>query len=227
VPSDAAVPPTLVLLCKRPAPGHAKQRLAATLGQQRALALAQALLDCALEDLADWTGPGVIAPDSPAHLDWARTQSTDACCVPQAAGNLGQRLNALDAHLRSQGSRQLLFIGSDCPALTPGDYRSVQKLLDDFDTVLLDARDGGVVLMASNQPWPDLASLPWSTERLGAALAQRCREAGQRVAIAGQSFDIDHAADLTLLPQALDADARPARRRLLAMLDQSERPCHV
>ena len=30
--------PTLVLLCKRPAPGHGKQRLAATLGAARACA---------------------------------------------------------------------------------------------------------------------------------------------------------------------------------------------
>jgi glycosyltransferase A (GT-A) superfamily protein (DUF2064 family) len=43
-------PPTLVLLCKRPAPGHGKQRLAASLGAERACAVAWALLDCALEE---------------------------------------------------------------------------------------------------------------------------------------------------------------------------------
>ena len=220
VPTDAAALPGLVLLCKRPALGHAKQRLATTLGQQRALTLAQALLGCALEDLRDWPGPKIIAPDSPMHLDWARSLVADAYCVPQAVGNLGQRLNVLDDLLRKQGLHQLMFIGSDCPALTLADYRNVQMSLQDSSTVLLDARDGGVVLMASNLHWPDLSSLPWSTDGLGSALMQLCQRAGQRVAIAGQSFDIDHATDLAILPQALAEDARPARRRLLAVLDQ-------
>lgn len=210
---DAAVP-GLVLLCKRPALGHAKQRLAATLGKERALILANALLECALEDLCQWPGSSVIAPDSSMHLEWARSLAPGTHCIAQVEGNLGQRLNALDINLRNQGMRQLMFIGSDCPALMPGDYRNVQSLLQDFDTVLLNARDGGVVLMASNQPWPDLTSLPWSTSDLSAALLHLCRLAGQRVAVAGESFDIDVAADLPLL-QALTNDPRPARRRLL------------
>jgi len=214
---DAALP-ALVLLCKRPALGHAKQRLAATLGQQRALTLANALLDCALEDLCKWPGVSVIAPDSSRHLEWARSLAPNAHCLAQSEGNLGQRLNALDAKLRDQGMSQLMFIGSDCPALMPDDYRNVQSLLQDFDTVLLNARDGGVVLMASNQPWPDLTPLPWSTAVLGSELAQLCRLAGQRVIVAGESFDIDVAADLGLLQESLVDDRRPARRRLMDQL---------
>lgn len=222
MPTNAqdATLPGLVLLCKRPSLGHAKQRLAATLGHQHALILAQTLLDCALEDLREWRGPRFISPDSPAHLHWAGSLDTQAHPVAQVEGNLGQRLNALDRELRDQGLRQLIFIGSDCPALRPDDFRQVRELLQAHDTVLLDARDGGVVLMASNRPWPDLEALPWSTDRLGEALAQHCRQAGQKVASAGSSFDIDHASDLSLLPQALHDDPRPARRQLLAILDQ-------
>lgn len=220
--AQAATLPGLVLLCKRPSLGHAKQRLAASLGQQHALILAQALLDCALEDLRDWRGPRFIAPDAAAHLPWAESLGTEAHCVAQVEGNLGQRLNALDRRLREQGLRQLVFIGSDCPALRPDDYRQVRMLLQEHDTVLLDASDGGVVLMASNLPWPNLMALPWSTERLGEALAQRCRQAGQQVAIAGRSFDIDHASDLPLLQQALQDDPRPARHQLLAILNRPE-----
>lgn len=223
---DAAAP-SLVLLCKRPAPGHAKQRLATTLGKQNAFDLALAMLDCALEDLREWRGPRIIAPDRPEHLPWARSLMPEAKCQAQTEGNLGQRLNALDHQLRRRGLHQLMFIGSDCPALTLADYRNVWALLQNHDSVLLDARDGGVVLMASNQPWPDLAALPWSTDRLGAALAELCRQAGQRVAVAGESFDIDHAADLSLLTQALAGDDRPARRCLNALLQRTEIRSHV
>ena len=52
----------LVLFCRRPAPGIGKQRLARALGEIRALAIATALLECALEDIADWPGALVISP---------------------------------------------------------------------------------------------------------------------------------------------------------------------
>ncbi len=212
--------PCLVLLCKRRAPGHTKQRLAATLGQDAALSVAQALLDCALEDLQQWPGPRVIAPDKVQHLIWAQSLDGEASCMAQPDGNLGERLNELDRKLRDEGQRQLIFIGSDCPVLKPSDYLHVAQLLQRLDTVLIDARDGGVVLMASNQPWPSLAALPWSTDRLGAALAQLCRQAGHKVAIAGESFDIDHAEDLSRLVAELRDDVRPARRRLHATLER-------
>ena len=211
-------PPCLVLLCKRPALGHAKQRLAATLGQEVALSLAQALLACALEDLRQWPGQQVIAPEHRQHLSWARSLAGEALCMAQGDGNLGERINALDHGLRSDGQHSLIFIGSDCPALRPADYLHVAQLLQRFDTVLFAARDGGVVLMASNRPWPDLQPLPWSSPRLGDALAQRCRQAGHSVAIAGESFDIDHAEDLAHLAAVLREDSRPARQALHATL---------
>ena len=53
--------PTLVLVCKRPALGIGKQRLAAKVGQELALQIAEALLACALEDVLAWPGSVVIA----------------------------------------------------------------------------------------------------------------------------------------------------------------------
>ena len=213
-PSPSALSACLVVLCKRPAPGHAKQRLAAQIGTQAALQIAHKLLDCAVEDLQNWSGARVLSPDHPDHLNWARTLCPQAGVLAQAEGNLGQRLNDLDLRLRTLGHQRLLFIGSDCPALRPDDYQRVCAQLDNTDTVLLNARDGGVVLMASNRPWPDLSQLPWSTGQLGSALADGCRAAGHSVALAGELFDIDHQADLCLLEGCLASETRPARLAL-------------
>lgn len=209
-----AIGPCLVLLCKRPALGHAKQRLAAQIGAQQALQIAELLLDCALEDLQQWSAVRVISPDHPQHLAWAQALCPQASVLAQSEGNLGQRLNELDVRLRERGHRQLLFIGSDAPALLPSDFERVSGLLKTCDTVLIGARDGGVVLMASNRPWPDLRQLPWSTERLGQALAECCLAAGHSVQFAGERFDIDHREDLLLLADTLETDLRPARVRL-------------
>lgn len=215
---NAARPPTLVLVCKRPALGYGKQRLASGIGAGPALAIAEQLLDCALEDLADWPGPAVIAPDRAEAATWASTRAPHATCLTQASGNLGERLNALDRSLRRLGHRQLAFIGSDAPALTASDYQRVRQALAEQDTVLLAARDGGVVLMASNRPWPDLTGLPWSSAGLGEALANACRAAGHSLVVCGESFDIDEQADLAVALCALADDPRPTRRRLLQTL---------
>ena len=225
-PSLAILPPTLVLVCKRPAIGHGKQRLAASLGAEPACVIAERLLDCALEDLACWPGATVIAPDQVAHRDWASARMPDSHCLPQTPGNLGQRLNALDRSLRAEGHRALVFIGSDAPALGESDYRQVRAALGEVDTVLLAARDGGVVLMASNRPWPELSDLPWSSAELGQALATACRLAGHSLRVSGESFDIDEPADLSRARRELADDPRPARRRLLETLAtiDGERP---
>lgn len=220
--TDSGHFPCLVLLCKRPALGHSKQRLAAQVGPLEAFEIAKRLLDCALEDLQDWPGPKVVAPDHPQHLSWGRVQCPQALCLPQHDGNLGQRLNHLDARLRQRGLRRLIYIGSDCPALLPRDYRKVARLLKCCDTVLLMAQDGGVVLMASNRPWPDLGALPWSTEHLGQALASCCQRAGHSLMLAGERCDVDQREDLQALADTLAQDARPARVRLRAALHARE-----
>ncbi|SCX55945.1 DUF2064 domain-containing protein [Nitrosospira sp. Nsp1] len=210
----------LVLVCKRPASGIGKQRLAASVGGEAANRIAEALLACALEDARAWPGPVVIAPADPADHAWASALLPQAQVrlemrvEAQAEGNLGQRLSTLDHKLRAGGLEQLVYIGSDAPLLATPDYAAVYEALTNYDTVLKPAADGGVVLMASRQRWPALSSLPWSTARLGAALVNCCRSAGQSVVNLTQSFDVDEEDDVIRLIEALNTDQRPARRAL-------------
>lgn len=224
----------LVLVCKRPASGIGKQRLAASLGREMANHIAEALLACALEDAQDWPGPVVIAPAHPGDYSWAGAllppSKPRVRIQPQATGNLGQRLNMLDHELRDAGMEQLVYIGSDAPVLAAADYAAVNDALLRHDTVLMPAEDGGVVLMASCRRWPALSGLPWSTAHLGAALVNCCRMAGQSIATLAHGFDVDEQGDLFRLPDALKTDHRPARRALRALacdLIQSREADHV
>ena len=213
--------PTLILVCKRPAPGSGKQRLAASLGIEMTQKVADALLACALEDACDWPGPVVIAPASVEDVEWARALSapvpSPVTVAPQVAGNLGQRLNALDQTLRAQGMEQLVFIGSDSPGLDTADYAATRTALQHADIVLIPALDGGVVLMASRCAWPDLSALPWSSDQLGAALIDACRTARQSVKTFGHGTDVDEMEDLVRLVILLRRDLRPARCALLEL----------
>ena len=212
----------LVVFCRRPRLGAGKSRLARALGAAQALAIAQALLECALEDARAWPGALVIAPENPAEAGWAQGLLERAATVqPQPRGNLGERLNAVDAAVRALGHERVLFIGSDAPSLAVSDLLAAHTALDAADVVLAPARDGGVTLMGSRLPWPDLAPLPWSEPTLGAALEQCCRSHARSVTRLPGSYDIDAASDLPTARRALAADDRPARRRLHELLVRS------
>jgi glycosyltransferase A (GT-A) superfamily protein (DUF2064 family) len=211
----------LVLVCKRPTLGIAKQRLATCLGRVTAKRIADALLACALEDARDWQGPVVIAPADISDDVWASSLlpqlQPKIHIVPQPNGNLGQRLNVIDHKLRARGLEQLVYIGSDAPVLTAADYAAARAALLHHDSVLKPAADGGVVLMGSRQRWPTLDALPWSTGDLGSALAGCCRATGQSLAILSRGFDVDEEQDIFRLIEELKADQRPARRALHAL----------
>ena len=202
----------LVLVCKRPAPGHGKQRLAGVLGDPAAERIANLLLACALEDCESWPGPVVIAPSRPGDRAWASTLLSKAMVIPQSGGNLGERLNVLDRVLRGRGFSRIVYMGSDAPGLTPPDFFLIREALDHHDIALAPARDGGVVLMGSRRPWPDLGRLPWSAAGLGERLSDLCRAEGLTAVLLGTGFDVDHPEDLLTVLSALEEDLRPARR---------------
>ena len=207
-----------MVFCRRPRLGEGKRRLARALGAPRTLAIAQALLECALEDASAWPGALVIAPENPAEASWAHGLLERASVQAQPPGNLGERLNAVDAAVRALGHERVLFIGSDAPSLTLSDLSAAHAALDASDVVLVPARDGGVTLMGSRLAWPDLAPLPWSEPTLGEALEECCRSHARSVMRLPDSYDVDELSDLLTARHALAADPRPARRRLHELL---------
>ncbi len=201
----------LVLMVKRPFPGQGKQRLARVLGTGAAEEIAKALLACALEDCRSWPGPVTLSPSCPDDVAWAVRLLPEALVIPQSEGGLGERLNALDRTLRERGADRIVFMGSDAPGLSEPDFARVRRSLGERDVVISPAKDGGVVLLGSRCPWPDLRPLPWSTPALCQALVRLCRAAGRTVDTLATGFDVDHPEDLETALAALEGDPRPAR----------------
>lgn len=218
-------PATLVVLCKRPTLTQGKQRLARTLGAERTRRLAEGFLACALEDARAWPGPVVLSPAEELDRDWALGLLAEAEVIVQTAGNLGQRIGGLDRHLRQRGVTRVLYVGTDAPMLNTTHYRSACQALVRHAVVLAAASDGGVVMMGSSEPWPDLSALPWSTEHLGSAVRDVCKAAGLDVTYIAPGYDIDLEEDLARLHGDLVGDPRPARRRLYDLLAAQEPGC--
>ncbi len=220
-PGDASTVPiagcaTLVVMLK--APHRAKSRLLAQMGSDAAIA-AHHMAACALEDAREWSGAVCLASAASEDLKWAQAHRLPAwTMLTQSAGSLGTRINHIDRELRRRGHGRQLFIGTDCPQLDRGYLADANTALDSSDAVLGAARDGGVVLMATRRPWPDLAELPWSTPALGAALAALLNDNGWTVAWLDERIDVDDEWSLLQMREALSVDPRPARRRLHAWL---------
>lgn len=212
---------TLILFCKRPAPGFGKQRLAAEIGTDAAFQIAKALLACALEDLQNWPGPVVVSPSCAEEAGWAATLlSREYEVIPQTAGNLGERIESIGSVLRQQGRHRQIVIGSDAPGLSLELLSAADGLLDEVDVVFSAAEDGGVSLMGTRSGWPMLGAMPWSTETLGQALVVGCEQSQQRVAWAEACSDVDRLLDLERIRRELHTDDRTARRALLQVVEQ-------
>ena len=204
----------LVLFCRRPALGSGKQRIAATMGEQTALELSRLLIATTLEDAAAWHGPVVISPSNRADSDWAQALLPSATIIPQPQGNLGARIKHVEDRIRRAGGTQIIFIGSDSPALDPEILREAADQLCANDFVMIPARDGGVTLMGSAMPWPDLDRIHWGTEHVFQELMQQCSDESARISVLPPGFDIDTQADLVDAPALLQNDNRPGRIRL-------------
>jgi len=207
----------VVLMMKSAA--SSKRRLAAAIGAARATQAAQHLIDCAREDLEGWSGKVCIAPADAADLA-ALGPTSAAEVIVQRGGNLGERINHVNAALVARGVDRQIYVGIDCPMLDLDYLERAAAALTRCDVVLGPALDGGVVLMGVRGLWPSLSRLPWSTGELFGALESTCASAGARAAVLETLRDVDTLDDLVALRAVLAGDSRPARRALCGWLAQ-------
>jgi hypothetical protein len=202
----------LVLMLK--APARSKGRLAAQMGHA-AHEAAEKLWACAYEDALAWRGAVCFAPASEEDGAWlAGRVRPESLVIVQTAGNLGERINFVNASLAARGIAKQIFIGTDCPEIDPAYLSEAAASLQTHDAVLGPARDGGVVLMGAGRPWPALRDLPWSAATLRERLESRLDEGGWSRATLATLTDVDSREDLPAVAAALRHDTRPARRAL-------------
>lgn len=194
----------IVLFAKAPRAGRVKTRLAATHGDDFAVALARAsLLDTWStipshgEPLLAWDG---ALDDVPLELD--------ARVVPQGDGDLGARLERVlrDALSSPTTVEWVIALGSDSPGLPRQLLTSAIAALATHDAAIGPAEDGGFYLLALRLvPFDAFAGVPWSTDRTCAATIAALRANGLRVQELPSWFDVDVAADVERLRSAIVA----------------------
>jgi rSAM/selenodomain-associated transferase 1 len=208
-------PLTRVPVCvfaKPPRPGVAKTRLAATIGDRAAAALAGAFLRDTWEALAKipWAAPVLATTDVewaardlhlPAHQIW-----------PQGEGDLGDRLERVMSRALSS-SAAVIAIGSDSPGLPARSLDAARAGLTIGSAVIGPADDGGYYLIGLPCCRPGLlAEIPWSTPETRARTIDRLQAHGLRTQLLEPWFDIDGPVDLERLRRLLTAGVIHAPR---------------
>lgn len=208
------MPETCTLVfAKAPIPGFAKTRLIPALGAEGAALLAREMLWRTLsEALAADIGHVILACE-PAITDpdWQDVKIPGGVeTLPQAAGDLGARLSQLTSEVLKR-YRQVLVIGTDCPALDAVRLQQAARALTRNDLVMNPACDGGYVLLGMKQPLSALfESIPWSSALVAERTLNRCSELSLQVEVLETLRDIDEAADLSELPDEFPLPASVA-----------------
>lgn len=182
----------LIIMIKNPTLGKAKTRIAATMGDEAALAIYRRLLDHTRSLADQLTGEmqrylyysDFIDRDD----DWDNDAYHKAI---QYQGDLGQRLqDSVTSALAS--CEKVIVIGSDCIALTAEHIKEADRLLTDHDVVLGPTYDGGYYLIGLSQDTPEVfTDMPWSTEAVADITRSRVQQSGKRLAELEVLSDID------------------------------------
>jgi len=193
----------VILFLKAPEKGRVKTRLAASLGNERALDLYR----CFVEDtigMLDRDGLRLLiffTPPSSRSLivAWLGDRYS---LVPQEGEDLGRRMHHAFQTAFARGFNAAVIIGGDSPDLPCRIIDEALTALEDRDVVLGPARDGGYYLIGFRKGafLPDaFFGISWSAPDVFAKTLAILRDAGRRVHILPLWQDVDTLQDLRAL----------------------------
>jgi rSAM/selenodomain-associated transferase 1 len=155
----------LILFVRKPEKGKVKTRIAATEGDDFALAIYKKLLAHT---------HSITAPlDCSKYVFYAGTiEDQDMWTegyekVLQAETDLGNRMKTAFARLFEKGHSRICIIGSDCYELSTEFIEDAYEQLENVDVVIGPAQDGGYYLLGMKEELKDVfQGIDWSTEKV-------------------------------------------------------------
>ncbi len=189
----------LALMYRAPEKGKVKSRLAAGVGDRKALEIYQALLDHSITVLRQ-----VSHRDRRARPILYLNGKDDHSILEfevwkQNGADLGERMLRFFYHVFTEkGGRAILF-GSDIPEIGDDVLCRGLKLLEEKDSIIGPARDGGYYCIGFNRDtfYPEcFQDIPWGTDKVFRRVSEILEGAGQDVGILPELGDIDDRVDL-------------------------------
>lgn len=201
------VPPPsqrLLVFARLPELGKVKTRLAADVGDERALAVYETMLRDVM------CGIGTSTPDTEIEVLWPPTSAANGealrrafaphAIAMQTGTGLGDRLSmALSERFFFHRTEKIVAIGVDDPTLPRGLIDRAFALLESCEYVLGPASDGGYYLIGCRALAFDptlFHDIDWGTSTVLSETLRRIAALGRTVALLPERYDIDTGADL-------------------------------
>ncbi|NBC26688.1 MAG: DUF2064 domain-containing protein [Bacteroidetes bacterium] len=186
----------LLIFLKNPVSGSVKTRLAASIGNEKAVEIYNKLINHTVEasrqvetDIQLWYSSFIDQKDG---FDGKRFKKRI-----QQGRDLGARMWYAFQEGFAEGYAKIAVIGSDCPDISPEILESAFRRLDENEVVLGPSEDGGYYLLGMNSRMPFLFSnIPWSTPEVFPETIRRLNERAISYKLLPELNDIDTADDL-------------------------------
>jgi len=200
----APSPQRLLIFARVPELGRVKTRLAADVGDERALAIYEAMLRDTLQSIGPSTEETEIevmwVPTPIANGDTLRRAFGDRALAMQTGETLTERISmAFSERFFFQRTLKIVAIGVDDPTLSRALIEDAFLLLESCEWVIGPAVDGGYYLIGCRGATFDVdvfTGIDWGTDRVLAQTLDRIAALGATVALLPERRDIDVAEDL-------------------------------
>ena len=203
--ATAAPPPQRLLVFARlPELGKVKTRLAATLGDERALAIYESMVHDLLTSIGDSTEETTIevawAPTAAANGERLRRAFGNREMAMQTGATLGDRMAmAFSERFFFHETKKIIAIGVDDPHLNREMIDHAFALLESVEWVIGPATDGGYYLIGCRAQAFDtevFLDIEWGSDRVMQTTVDKIRRRESTVALLPARSDIDTAEDL-------------------------------
>lgn len=186
-----------------PERGIVKSRLAKDLGEDKAADLYRCFIKDLLERLSKGSYRFQIAfcPAGKEH-EIKKMFGNEFLYIPQAGGDLGEKMKNTFRRCFSERLRSAVVIGSDSPDLPAWIIEEAFFSLNDHDAVIGPSVDGGYYLIGFRRETfnPDVFAGPkWGTENVFRQTMTILQETGAMVYVLPEWQDIDRPEDIAVL----------------------------
>ena len=155
-----------MVFIKNPTLGKVKTRLAASVGNEKALDIYKSLLNHTYIESRKITADKIVFYSDfiDSNDAWAKSGFSQEL---QKGNHLGEKISNAFIKAFNMGYKKVLIIGSDCPELKESHIKDAFTYLHQHDAVIGPAYDGGYYLLGLNKFHPELfQNKNWSTENV-------------------------------------------------------------
>jgi len=192
----------LIIFVKNPELGKCKTRLAATIGDEKALNFYKSMLERTKHFTTKVEADKAIYYSS--FIDENDLWPNEAPFYKKLQDqnpDLGMKMQSAIQDSFKGGYESVCIVGSDCYALDEKVVEQAFKSLQSNDVVLGPSNDGGYYLLGMNRLHPEFFyNKEWSTETVAPETIKDFKDLGLKFSLLEELTDIDNEDDLKTIP---------------------------